>query len=393
MSISTSKSTERGRTLQSEQLQRLAIETSKYLGEPEYIPTNELLLQGEANGYAESEIRALLEGEGLAEANEIRVPDQGDLFGELWRVDDACREPTPEAPTDDLLLDQFRDWLSSKAENDSSHSYTRRAANKRFARGKDVDRFFREEYPTFSTVLITYCAGPPASDETIVEHSDKFYPRAVVRKRRRILKEMGVWSDYAGVSVLAPKKGDDRVPTPDAPTGWTHAHDFLWIPGEVSVESFRPLIERHIANVEGATAEIHPIEEAVTVQVQDSTEVKTPNSVNARGSSLDGERGDTTSLPQELGNNLPLLKSRFDARGLSDYAEGWCARMRLGRDESTDTNGIARFRPLGRFNDVADMMRTRQRIREAWTDAVVLSAHLDGATGDGTQPFGAIPWL
>lgn len=388
MSTSTSKLADSVGIPRSDQLQRLAVETSKFLDEPESVPSEELREQAKANGYTERESWALLEADGLAEASEIQVPEQGNLFGELWRVNDANREPTPDAPTDDPQLVQFRDWLSSKAEKESSHSYTRKAANKRFARGKDVDRFFATEYPTFSTVLITYCAGPPTSDEMVVEHTNRYYPRGVVRMRRRILKQLGVWSAYAGVSVLAPKKGDNRAPSPDTPTGWTHAHDFLWIPGEVSAESFRPLIERHIENVKGATEELHPIEEAVTVEVHDSTEVNTPYSVKARGSSLDGERGDTTSLPQELGNNLPLLKSRFDARGLSGYAEWWCARMRLGRDGSTDTNGIARFRHLGRFNEVADRMRTRQRVRDACANAVALAAQLNGSTGDGNQSTG-----
>ena len=192
-------------------------------------------------------------------------------------------------------------------------------------------------------------------------------------------------NEYAGVSVLAPKQAADREPCP-AP--YTHAHDFLWIPGKVSAADFHPIIERHIDHVEGATPELHPLNESVSVWVHQSDDVETPDSVRERGSNLDRERGDTTSLPQELGNNLPLLDARFDARGLSEYAERWCAHMRLGIDGKTDTRGIRRFRPMkngrhaSRFSELADEVRHRRRLSKAVRQATILNGQL-GTGGYG----------
>jgi hypothetical protein len=181
-----------------------------------------------------------------------------------------------------------------------------------------------------------------------------------VRKRRNILKELGAYERYAGVSLLAPKEGD-RVPQANDP--YSHAHTFLWIPGEVSAEDFYPLVKRHIKHVEGATEENHPLDEAVSVQIHDSSEVKTPSSVKARGADLDRERGPTTALPQELGANLPLLRCRFDARGAPEYIEEWCAHLRLGTDGERSTRGTSRFRKLGRYEKYANSLKWQRQLQ------------------------------
>lgn len=87
------------------------------------------------------------------------------------------------------------------------------------------------------------------------------------------------------------------------------------------------------------------------VQVHDSAEIRTPKSVTARGSGLDRERGATTSLPQEIGANLPLLRCRFDARGTPSYVEKWCSYLRTGTDGGLSTQGQSRFRRRGRFDE------------------------------------------
>lgn len=149
--------------------------------------------------------------------------------------------------------------MQEKADKDATnHAYFRRKANRIFAGGKYVDRHLVREYDTFSTVLISYCAEV-SEGESIAEHAEKFYPRAVVRKRRRLLKRLGVYEESAGISLRAPKTGQ-RVPSPNAPKGYTHAHDFLWIPAKVSAEEFYPLVEKHLEKVEGATKNAHPVE-------------------------------------------------------------------------------------------------------------------------------------
>jgi len=351
------------KTPASERLQRLAVDAGAYLGKDagDTIPVKEVRLQAEANGYKPPDIMAMLEAEGLGHTQKIRVPQRGDIFGELW-AEVPSGAPSPEPPLDKSLdiIGTFRDWLHGKADKDATnHAYSRRNANRVFARGKDVDRHFIKHFESFATVLITYCANV-SEGESIAQHAEKFYPRAVVRKRRRLLRELDVYEQSAGISVLAPKIGE-RVPSPDAPEGYTHAHDFLWIPAEVSARKFYPLIRKHIEKVDGASEDNHTLNEAVKIQVHVSEDVHTPRSVHGRGSNMDAHRGVTTSLPQELGNNLPLLRSEFDARGLPEYAEDWCANLRLGTDEKLSTKGVARHRPLYRFNDVADAINWQRR--------------------------------
>ena len=373
MSVATSQATA-VTTPSSKRLQRLAVAAGAYLGKDagDTLPVEEVRLQAEANGYTDDEMRAMLEADGLSSTDEIQVPEQGHLFGELW-APPSSGVPTPSTPisTASETLETFREWCVERAEKEASHSYTRKSANRRFARAKDVDRHFIKKYDTFSTVLITYDAGVPV-DESVAEHSKRFYHRAVVRKRRNILKSLDAYRDYAGVSLLAPK--EDRVPQANSP--YTHAHTFLWIPGEVSADDFRPLVERHIKHVEGATEDNHPLDEAVSVQTHDSSEVETPDAVKERGADLDRKRGTTTALPQELGANLPLLRCRFDARGTPEYVEEWCACHRLGTDSKLATQGISRYRTLGQFQRYADSMKWCSKFQMGVTRAISLSSFL-----------------
>lgn len=346
---------------------RLVVETGKYLGVDagDEVQVEEVRAQAEANGYTEREVDELLANAGIGGVDSVTVPRQGNLLGKIWRADTGVPSPDAQTETPDHIQ-RFRGWLEEKYENDSmSHSYTWNRAKRNYARAKDVGRHFVEKYDTFSTVLVTHDRGVPDDDETVAEHATEFYPRAVSRTRREdVLKELGVYREYAGVSVLAPNlasKDDDRVPYSDAPDAdlvTTHAHSFYWIPGEVSESDFAPLKD-------ATDNDVH-----VSVRAHESSEVTTPESVLERGSGLDAERGHTTALPQELGANLPMLKTVVDARGLSrnaPYAEEWCARMRLGIDDTTDTDGVALWRPMkngqhtSRFKEIADEQRDSYR--------------------------------
>ncbi|MFK8212439.1 hypothetical protein [Haloferax volcanii] len=207
MSIVTTKATA-VTTPSNKRLQRLAVAAGSYLGKDagDSIPVEEVRLQAEANGYTEQETQAMLEADGFASTDRIQVPEQGLLFGELW-APSSSGVPTPSTPngTTSERLETFREWCRERAESEASHSYTRKRANRRFAKAKDVDRHFIKEYDTFSTVLITYDAGVPV-DESVAEHAERFYPRPVRRKRTAILKELNVLDSYAGVTLRAPKK-------------------------------------------------------------------------------------------------------------------------------------------------------------------------------------------
>lgn len=349
----------------SETAQRLVVETGKFMGvnTGQSVPVVEVQRQAEANGYAPEEIDRLLSDAGLDGVEAVTVPEQGDLFGELWK---SSGVPCSDAPTESDgerpdTVERFRGWLEQKNSDDAmGHAYSRHTANRRNARAKDVGRYFVSEYDTFSTVLVTYDRGVPDDDETVAEHATDFYPRSVSRTRREdVLKELGVYREFAGVSLLAPKRAsddDDRVPYPDAPRTdddvvTTHAHSFYWLPGDVSESDFALLKD-------ATDADVH-----VSVRTHDSSKVTTPESVLKRGSGLDAERGATTALPQELAANLPMLKTLVDARGLAEnasYAEEWCAHMRLGTNDSLNTDGVSLWRPMkngrhtSRFKDIAD---------------------------------------
>jgi hypothetical protein len=270
-------------------------------------------------------------------------------------------ESNEDGEVEDGTTQRFREWLEERANNDKTHSYTRRRANRRFAQAKDVDRNFVKEYDSFSTILITY-AQQRKSNQSIAEHADSFYPRKITRKRRRILKQQNVYDEAALLSVLAPKF-DDEVPYANAPT--THAHDFIWIPDNISEESFQRLKKLDEFNI------------TVSIQHHISEEVETPSSVIERGSGMDRKRGYTTALPQELGNNIPLLSCTYDARDGAKYVEEWCAHLRAGVDESFETKGIRRYSKLGTFDQRADAEKARRRIQSGYLQAQALFSELE----------------
>jgi hypothetical protein len=357
----------------SETLHRLTVSAAGYLGieTGDPLPIDEIVEQGLVNGYTEDEIRNLIEQEYGSTQTSIPVPKQEDIFGEIFQVDESKVEFNGEV--EDGTIAQFREWLQERANNDKTHSYTRRRANKRFAKGKDVDRNFIREYDSFSTILITY-TKQRKSNQSIADHADSFYPRKITRKRRRILKQENVYDEAALLSVLAPKFGD-RVPSSNSPS--THAHDFIWISDNISKECFKRL------------EQISDFEVDVSIQHHISEEVETPPSVMERGSALDRKRGDTTALPQELGSNIPLLNCQFDARSASDYIEKWCAHIRSGTNNSFKQRGIRRYRKLGTFDMRSNNQKYRRRLQKAHVEAqAVFSAfecHMQSNQKPGTD--------
>jgi len=357
----------------SETLHRLTVSAAGYLGieTGDPLPIDEIVEQGLVNGYTEDEIRNLIEQEYGSTQTSIPVPKQEDIFGEIFQVDESKVEFNGEV--EDGTIAQFREWLQERANNDKTHSYTRRRANKRFAKGKDVDRNFIREYDSFSTILITY-TKQRKSNQSIAEHADSFYPRKITRKRRRILQQNNVYDEAALLSLLAPKFGD-KVPSSTSPS--THAHDFIWIPDNISQECFKRLTQ------------LEDFEVDVSIQHHISEEVETPSSVLVRGSGMDRQRGDTTSLPQELGSNIPLLSCSFDARGAPEYVKEWCAALRSGTDNSFKTNGIRRYRKLGTFDMRSNNEKYRRRLQKAHVQAqAVFSAvecHMPATQKTGTD--------
>ena len=357
----------------SETLHRLAVEAGKYLdlNTCDRLPTEEVIAQGEANGYTEKEVQALLVQEGYASAEDIPVPPQGDAFSELWR---AHRTPqalfSPE-------VQSFREWQAERQENRCTeyddgtyqhpveHAYSLHKARKRTSRAKDVGRHFIEEYDTFTTVVVTYCAEKGAS-EPIHQHADKFYPAALSRTRWNIFNRQIDTEEWAGVRLLAPEKPAASTPTPV----FTHAHSVYWVAGHHSREDFAPLRDTFLREVEGATAEMNPIEKMIQVEHHTSAEVAAHPSVKRED--LDAERGPTTGASGEVAANLPLLRARnalrerdasqeewatADARDCPDWVEVWAAHLCCGADGNPRTSGVSRWGTFGNFTEIADSMK------------------------------------
>ncbi len=292
--------------------------------------------------------------------------------------DETDVESNVGASEDNCTIQRFIGWCEGKRQSRKTeyedgtyqhpveHAYSYKAEKDKFARFKDVERYFLNEYPTITTVLLTY-TRPRSKDESIVEHANSFYPEyPITRKRGDCIKAAGYWNEYAGVSLLAPK---DVTPNPCAET--THAHDMLVLPSFVSSECFDPLREEGVD---------------VSIRYHRSDKVEAPPSVNRLD--LEQERGATTSLSQEVGANLPVLsaiksfrekannevadlaecEAKLDATHCPDYVTRWCAEMSCGKDGDPDENGIRRWRPLGEFKNIADSMKEEHSEERGYED-------------------------
>ncbi len=338
--MSTTTNIQTADSIESESLARLTVEAGKYYGKTagETLPRREVVLQAEANGYTTTEANALLEGKGQT----VEIPEQGDLFGDLWRTELPNANPT--------RIGSFLTWLEERRDKAHpyplQHTWSHRNARKRFARSKDVDRYFWKNHENFTTVLLTRTADK--STAGLIEQTESFNPRAYKAKRRRLLKSLS--TDYAGVSCIAPKYD---LPMANS-TVLSHVHEAYWIPGHHSTEDFQPLLDKHRETVPGATT----AHVSVQHHSSDTYPWLTPQS------ETDAIRGTTTALPYELAANLPLMNVATDASDLHDSrALEWCARLSAGSDGDHSTKGVRRWQPFGRFRECADTVKDGLRYK------------------------------
>jgi hypothetical protein len=331
----------------SDSVNRLTIEAGKYHGltAGETIEKQEVVLQAEANGYSDREARAMLEGQG----DTIEIPEQENLFGELWPDNQSNDLITPP---DRTVVDSFRQWIDKKQKrnveprerddrqmypvwHNPEHNWSHYKARQNFAKAKDVDRHFWNSYDEFTTVLITRTADE--NDATLVEQTEALTPKSYYQSRYRLLKRLS--DDYAACSVYAPK-----YPTHAERTVRTHVHTGIWLPGRVEPEAFDLLKDKHMATVEGAT-ECH-------VSVEHHSADTYPPVENG----IDSDRGATTALPYELaGENQPLMNVETDASDLYDsLALEWCATLSAGDDNTHGTAGMGYWKELGSFGEYAE---------------------------------------
>jgi hypothetical protein len=346
----------------------MAVETGKYMGVQagETVPTDELRAQLGANGYTTSETDRLLADAGVDGADSVTVPEQGDLFGELWTVEpdterwelgdgnlDASSVPDDMASR----LESFREWCDEKADEDRpQHAYSKWRADKWYARAHSVGRFFAQvREQRYTTVLISLSLEQQAG-ESVAEHAGRFFPRTFNRRLREQLRGLGVYDradddvGYAGLKVRSPRLPSGDSPNEQTACGVTHVHLFLWIEGDAREADWDRLRDAH-CQLDGAHDGNNPADKAVSVQVNEPPTVS------------------PTGLPTEVGNNLPCIRADTDARGVIRPYTLWCSELRHGTNESLDTRGLSVVTTMGAFDAVGDRMYN-QRESDDTTGAV-----------------------
>lgn len=263
---------------------------------------------------------------------------------------DESERLTESPNANSTRIESFLTWLEERRDKahpySLQHTWSHCYARKRFARSKDVDRYYWDTYDIFTTVLLTRTADE--SNAGVIEQSKSFHPRAYKAKRRRLLKSLS--EDYAGVSCMAPKYD---LPVANS-TVLSHVHEAYWIPGHHSEEDFQPLLDKHRETVPGATT----AHVSVKHHSADSYPSLTPQS------ETDAIRGATTALAYELAENLPLMNVATDAADLYDTrALEWCAILSAGTDDNHSTKGVRRWQPFGQFRQCADTVRDGLRYK------------------------------
>lgn len=334
-------------------VERLTIEAGKYHGlvAGETVPKSEVIEQAKANGYETATGRLDAEGRELCDdlPQQVEIPEQGELFGELWPdnlSNDLITQP------DNTVGKTFVQWLDKKRKQNvvpytdddgkkaprwlkPEHNWSHQQARVNFARAKDVDRAYWDAYDEFTTVLVTRTADE--NTDELLEQSRSLTPRAYYQSRYRLLKRLS--DDYAAVEVRAPK-----YPTHPEKTVRTHVHTGIWLEGHHSADDFDLLKRKHMETVPGAT-DCH-------ISVQHHSADTYPPVENG----MDESRGATTALPYELaGENQPLMNVKRDASDLHDTrALEWCATLSAGSDGAHDTPGMSYWVELGNFAEYAE---------------------------------------
>jgi len=352
-----------------ETVRRLSVEAGKYVGVEagEPLSVDELRRQAEANGYGPDETDRLLADAGVCGTETVTVPAQGDLFGDLWRVEpdtggwelgggnlDSSSVP------DDMArrLEAFREWCDEKADDGRpQHAYSRWRADKWYARAHDVGRFFAQVHDGHYTTVFISLSLEQQADESVAEHAGRFFPRTFNRRLREQLKGLDVYDrdddevGYAGLKVRAPRLPSGDSPNEQTACAVTHVHLFLWIEGDARGADWDRLRDAH-CQLAGAHEGNNPPDKAVSVRVHE------PPTVRRSG------------LPTEFGHNLPCLGVKADARELSRPYALWCSELRHGTNESLDTRGLSVVTTMGAFDAVGDWMYKQRESDDDTTGAV-----------------------
>jgi len=270
-----------------EQLHRLSVEAGSFLGldTGDSLPVEEVIAQGEAHGYEKRTVRRFLDDAGLGDASEIPVPPRGDVFGQLWALEDSAHDntvssakssPSPDtepldSPDDFLALQEpialdretchpayvedgeplsageavERYVEERRGENTSAerHGFERGRQwhdRRNYARGKGMDRQLLEAYENPTTALISLrVVRSVESRITLLEGLSDALEPTLSALRYRLDKHT---DSYQWMCVLA---GTRQYATP-------HAHIFIWTEGDVPREALVPVVERFVESCEYA---------------------------------------------------------------------------------------------------------------------------------------------
>ncbi|WP_336325992.1 hypothetical protein [Halovenus sp. HT40] len=312
----------------------------------ETIPVEEVRLQAEANGYTDDEIRAMLEADGLSSADEITIPPQGELFGELWAVDNtvsSAKNPStpntePLDPPDDFLalqepiaLDRETchpayvedgEPLSAgeaveryveerRGENTSAerHGFERGRQwhdRRNYARGKEMDRQLLEAYENPTTALLSLRVERPVESRiTLLEGLSDALESTLSALRYRLGKHT---DSYQWMCVLA---GTRQYATP-------HAHVLVWTEGDVPRDALVPVVERFVESCEYAPSSGRgnlPASGAIRIRGTEATDT-IPRTEDG------GSAGATYALSQ-LAHLPPVDEMDYDERLWASTVRGW----------------------------------------------------------------------
>ena len=329
MSATVNPQTEAVSTPNSETLHRLAVEAGKYLGlnTGEALPIAELYQQAEANGYDRHETTRLLEAEGFPTdgSESIPLPPQGDVLGELWKVEDSAsavdntvggakNSPSPDStrnactPSPELgepePLDEEADFLALQepvaldseachpeyieegepltageaveryteerhGENTSAkrHGFERGRQwldRRNYACGKEMDRQLLAEYDNPTTILFSLRVERAVPNRvSLLEGLSAALEPTLDALRYRMDKHTDRWE------WLLVEAGTRQYATP-------HAHIYVIAEGDIPREACEPVVNRFVESCEFAPSSMRGNQpEGGTVRIRGTEETDT----------------------------------------------------------------------------------------------------------------------
>lgn len=383
-----------------ERIRRLAVEAGKYLGREagDRISVEEVRRQAEANGYDPDQLLPPATGE-------IRIPEQGDLLGELWAVgsptdnvgrtaenpldgrpttrgescgpeplDDSAEdcyrlyEPiadSAEAVADPRYLGDHGDPLTAfeavgtyierrHGENVSAgkHGFHRTrqwTAKKQYATGKEMDRqLVAEEYDNPTTVLLSLRLSPGDRGRLTLLTGSEGAIDAVVEQLRYRLQEAPdaplsseEWEYFAVVA------GTCERATP-------HLHVLVYCDGDVPRETFYPVARKWVEKCPYAPEEgSHNSPESGAIRLRGNGDDEIPRMDDAPTETQAGTYV-LTQLPHlapvdEMARDELLHSSTLDAWGGQAFRKSQYSVWDDGDGPSTEE--VSGVRPTLSAND------------------------------------------